>query len=420
MDPSALTSVPDLNEIGQLAHPDLDYELKTEIARLLDRHKHGFPGAQPVSFARRHLYELTQRDYYVVEKTDGIRCLLYCARGDERFPAVHYLIDRKNDFRYVPNLHFPTPEDPNGEHIDTILDGELVFDKYPNGTRTLKYLVFDCLVIDGISLLHRTLDKRLGYFKEKLLRPYRHFYESHPQQASMRSFVVEDKSTQFSYGMEFMFREIIPKVKKIHGNDGLIFTCRSTPYQFGTDQHILKWKPPQENTIDFRMRLEFPTVNSMDTQRNEDGSNSQQQQAHDNESYTDYDAIPSAFLFIFTGNQGPGNQPTYQYFSPLYISPSDWEHMKSLNAPLDDSVIEAYLDEDKRWRFMRLRDDKDECNHISTVESVIESIEDRVDEDDLIKASAGIKIAWKKRAAEEEEERRRGRGVVGMKRKLDE
>lgn len=69
---------------------------------------------------------------------------------------------------------------------------------------------------------------------------------------------------------------------------------------------------------------------------------------------------------------------------------------------------------------MRLRDDKDECNHISTVESVIESIEDRVDEDDLIKASAGIKIAWKKRAAEEEEERRRGRGVVGMKRKLDE
>ncbi|KAI5301251.1 Dcp1p-Dcp2p decapping enzyme complex alpha subunit [Ascosphaera pollenicola] len=416
MDHSALSTVPELDEIGQPAHPDLEYQLKSEISALLDRPNRGFPGAQPVSFARRHLHELLQRDYYLVEKTDGIRCLLYCARGDERLAAVHYLIDRKNCYRYVSGLHFPTPGDPNREHIDTILDGELVYDRNPDGTRTLKYLVFDCLVIDGNRLIHRTLDKRLGYFKENILKPYRRYFDAHPHEP--RQFIVEDKATQFSYGVEMMFREIIPRVKSLHGNDGLIFTCRSTPYQFGTDQYILKWKPPQENTIDFRMRLEFPTTSSLEEPRHENGLTTSQQQHND--SFTDYDAIPSAFLFIFTGNQGPGNQPSYQYFSPLYISPSDWEHMKSLNAPLDDSIVEAYQDNQKRWRFMRLRDDKDECNHISTVESVIESIEDRVDEHDLIGYAKAIKDAWKIRDQEAKDLRGMATGTIGVKRKLDE
>ncbi|KAI5288244.1 Dcp1p-Dcp2p decapping enzyme complex alpha subunit [Ascosphaera aggregata] len=443
MDPSALSSVPDLEQIGPLAGSQLANDLKNEVAALLERRHRAFPGAQPVSFARRHLHELTLRDYYVVEKTDGIRCLLYCARGDDANPAVHYLIDRKNDYRWVPGLHFPVQDNPNREHIDTILDGELVYDRFPGGFRQLKYLVFDCLVIDGLRLTHRTLDKRLGYFKQNILRPYQAFYENNPQAAEERPFIVEDKSTQFSYGMEMMFREIIPRVKKIHGNDGLIFTCRSTPYQFGTDQHILKWKPPKENTIDFRMRLEFPTVNSgedqsiddtttISPQQQEQQQQQQQQQQEqqlqphnhrESKQFTDYDAIPSAFLFVFTDNRPPHNQPTYQYFSQLFISPSDWEHLKSLNLPLDDTIVEAYLDEQKRWRFMRLRDDKDECNHISTVDSVIESIEDRVDEEDLIKAAGKIRTAWKERAAEEEEERRRAMARPPpsiLKRKIDE
>lgn len=378
-------SVPDLDSVGIRAPPDLADSFRREVADLLGRQSLGFPGAQPVSFAARHLLELQNDDYYVCEKTDGIRCLMYFARGDRDSanPEIHYLIDRKNDYRYVPGLHFPLPNDESFQsfHVDTLVDGELVKDTYEDGTEQLKYLVFDCLVLDGMSLMHRTLDKRLAYFKDKVLKPYNAMYDKFPEEKQHRIFVVEDKSIQFSYGIEMMFREIIPKVKKIHGNDGLIFTCRRTPYRIGTDDHILKWKPPSENTIDFRLRLEFPVLEP-DTDDEADGLT---------EPYPDYDSIPIFHLFVML------NAHEYRLFGEMYVTQEEWEDMKALGQPLDDTVIECYKDEHGRWRFHRFRDDKDDANHISTVEKVLESIQDRVTEDDLIHAAPAIKTAWKKR-----------------------
>ncbi|KAL1977439.1 hypothetical protein VTN31DRAFT_298 [Thermomyces dupontii] len=381
--------VPDLDAIGIKAEPALADQFRREVAQLLGRNSLGFPGAQPVSFAARHLIELQKEDYYVCEKTDGVRCLMYFARGDpdSDTPEVHYLIDRKNDYRYVPGLHFPVPGDETFRefHVDTLLDGELVNDTYEDGTTQLKYLVFDCMVLDGQSLMHRTLDKRLAYFKEKVLKPYRAMYERFPEEKQHRPFVVEDKSTQFSYGIEMMFKDIIPKVKKIHGNDGLIFTCRSTPYKIGTDEHILKWKPPEENTIDFRMRLEFPMVEP-DTEDEAEGIV---------QPYPDYDAQPICHLFVVH------NAGEYRPFGEMYLTPEEWEKLKAMQVPLDDTIVECYQDNEGRWRFMRLRDDKPDANHISTVEKVLESIRDRVTEEDLIRAAPAIKAAWKKRQAEQ-------------------
>lgn len=88
---------------------------------------------------------------------------MYFTRDGEK--EAHYLIDRKNEYYYVPSLHFPLPSDPTFQqfHDRTIIDGELVLDKVPGtARRVLKYLVFDCLVIDGKSVMERTLDKRLA------------------------------------------------------------------------------------------------------------------------------------------------------------------------------------------------------------------------------------------------------------------
>src|SRR5690606_32399126 len=85
--------------------------------------------------------------------------------------------------------------------------------------------------------------------------------------------------------------------------------------------------------------------------------------------------------------------------------------------PLDDTIVECVRDEEGRWRFMRFREDKSDANHISTVDKVLESIQDRISEEDLIRAAGSIKVAWKKRqaqAAEEEAlERRRRRADAG-------
>lgn len=205
--------------------------------------------------------------YFLCEKSDGIRCLLLFTRdhSNPSTPEAHYLIDRKNNYYHVPSLHFPRAPDPGHEtnfssyHYDTILDGELLYDTYPTGERILKYLVFDCLVIDGHNICSNTLDKRVAHFYEKILKPYEELWTRFREDCEAQfAFRIQRKSTERAYGTEMMFRDVIPRLK--HGSDGLIFTCRETPYKFGTDENILKWKPAEENSIDFKMDLEFPRV----------------------------------------------------------------------------------------------------------------------------------------------------------------
>ena len=365
---------------GTPASGELLRTFRREVADLLGRNNTNFPGAQPVSFAARHKFELQKQDYYVCEKSDGIRCLMYHTEDGQGGEAI-YLIDRKNDYYWVQNLHFPLPGVEQQFHLNTLVDGELVNDRQPNGSLQLKYLVFDCLYLDGNSLMHRTLDKRLAYFREGIFSPYQKLYAKYPEEIQHLPFIVEFKRMELSYGIEMMFKDILPNLP--HGNDGLIFTCRNTPYQFGTDQHILKWKPPEENTIDFSLQLVFPTIEP-DAVDIREGRTSP---------FADYSAKP---LFRLWVNEGSGK---YLQWATMYAEDSEWEDLKSRAEPLNDRITECFQDKNGRWRFLRFRDDKTEANHISTVESVMESIQDRVTMEDLIGTAKKIRDEWKKRQA---------------------
>ncbi|KAI4211818.1 MAG: hypothetical protein LQ351_005459 [Letrouitia transgressa] len=366
---------------GVPADQELLMSFRSEVAGLLGRRNTSFPGAQPVSFAAKHMLELQKQDYYVCEKSDGIRCLMYLTRDMDK--ELIYLIDRKNDYYYVDRLHFPLPgSDESLFHIDTLVDGELVNDREPNGSMQLKYLVFDCLVLDGSSLMHRTLDKRLAYFRDKVFNPYVALYKKYPEEAKDRPFIVDFKNMEFSYGIAKLFKEVLPRLP--HGNDGLIFTCRNTPYQFGTDPHILKWKPPKENSIDFILSLEFPMLEP-DHEDLEDGFANP---------YPDYSATPRFNLAVLE------REGKYLSYGVMFMEPFEWERMKSLEEPINDRVVECYLDQFGKWRFLRFRDDKKEPNHISTVKSVMESIQDRITEEDLIASAKEIRDEWKRRDME--------------------
>jgi mRNA guanylyltransferase len=236
--------------------------------------------------------------------------------------------------------------------------------------------------MDGTSLLDRSLDKRLAYARQRLFAPYHKLFEDFPGERQYQPFLLMLKEFGLGYGIEQIFKQVIPHLR--HGNDGLIFTCRNTPYKHGTDPHILKWKPAEENTIDCRMKLTFPTVEPTEAERKEGIT----------EPFIDYDSVPKAELYIFTGNSGPEK---YEPFSNLYITEAEWETLKGLGDPLNDRIVECHQDEQKHWRIVRFRDDKDEANHKSTVLSVLDSINDCVSFTELCKLSQRIRDNWKAR-----------------------
>ena len=369
------SSVPDIP--GTKAPLELSLSFRYEVANILGRKQTSFPGAQPISFAAKHLLQLQKEDYYVCEKTDGLRCLMYMTSDGPQ--EVVYLIDRKNDYYHVPNLHFPLEgDDYSSFHTNTILDGELVNDREPDGTVKMKYMVFDCLVLDGTHLMHRTLDKRLAYFRSKIHVPYERLYTKFPQELEHLPFVIDFKQMHFAYGIEKMFNEILPNLP--HGNDGLIFTCVGSPYVHGTDENILKWKPENENSVDFRMHLQFPMIDPDSDDEGQDGS------------YPDYTAMPRVRLTV-SGGDSKGDLP----YGDMALATREWEKLKSLEEPLNDRIVECYLETPNVWRFLRFRDDKKESNYVKTVESVMESIQDAVSKEELVRHQDVIKAKWKAR-----------------------
>ncbi|KAF3915378.1 hypothetical protein AA313_de0206847 [Arthrobotrys entomopaga] len=358
--------------------------MRQEVAQLLGRTTFAFPGAQPVSFATKHIDELHREDYYVCEKSDGIRCLLYCTYSElphEGSPGTeaYYLIDRKNDYYYVQGLHYPkTTEDWSSFHTGTLVDGELVIDEKKDGRKVCKYLVFDCLVLDNVSLVQRPLDKRLGYFRQMFFKPYEELCKKFPEEMQYFPFYLQFKNMELSYALPKMFDLVLPNLE--HGNDGLIFTAVNAEYKFGTDEKILKWKPADENSIDFRMNLEFPALPPEECE--DDGSGSPQY---------DWYAKPRVWLSVNTGSSG------YERWAEMYLTDEEWTNLKNMGVELDERIVECAMDEQQRWRFKRFRNDKKDGNHISVVHSVMESIRDAVAKEDLLKVAGTIRSEWKQR-----------------------
>ena len=363
--------------------------LKEEVANILERDRMTFPGAQPVSFGREHLAELQQREYFMCEKTDGLRVLLFLhwfADESGSIQPLTFLIDRKNNYYNVePAIRVPYYQDQNDRSkfiFGTILDGELVNDQYPGEpSPRLIYYVFDALAVDNTNLTTKGMDKRLGRMKEHVLRPYSKWLEQNPSLnvPHLQPFRLKEKQMHQSYHLQHIFNNILPQLK--HGNDGLIFTCKDTRYQFGTDQHILKWKPPHENTIDFKLRLgDFPTI---DPEDGEEGP------------IPDYEALPAPVQLLVQHNNND-----YRPFAILSLTPAEWNIMKSLKQRLDGRIIECYRSPGGQWKYKaeadgtpRWRDDKKDANHISTVNSVLASIESPVTELDLLGNEQKIKEA---------------------------
>lgn len=420
---SATSSVPDLP--GFPADYGTQAALREHVATLTGTHGGRFPGAQPVSFTKASLDMLLNEDFWVCEKSDGQRVLVFIVANGNTGQQEVFLIDRKNNYLLQPGLFFPHSEQkfyPKGTQEqkaaawrraqensipfkdgwpgrkDTLLDGELVWDTDKHtGKRTLRLLLFDALVVDGVNMSHRTLTKRYGRLHAMIYPPFAEYMRTNAAAAAQAPFDVKVKHMELAYGIQAVLQRM-PHLE--HGNDGLIFTGMHSGYTFGTDQKIIKWKPPSENSIDFILRLRFPP-----DERVPAGN------------VPDFRAKPLFLLEEYMGdeNTGRGRESRYEPFDWLWVDDDEWEEMKRSGVQYDDRIVECVwvegagppLDDHEGeagaevgmdidggpsraarprppgWRIHRFRDDKRDGNHYSIVRKILGSIEDGVDEKEV-------------------------------------
>jgi mRNA guanylyltransferase len=328
----------------------------------------------------------------------------------------------------------PLPSDPTFQsfHQRTILDGELVLDRV-GAALVPRFMVFDCLILDGELLVQKSFDRRIGRVHQFVHKPLTKCIEKFPEEQRFFPFDVIPKPMEKPYAIENVFIQLADLP---HGNDGLVFTAKGAVYSFGTDEMIIKWKPPEENTIDFRLHVgDFPTQPTTDKPETpEDADRPADPQADkpmDDQPIAgkpedptgdtpmadkaaprpdlpkaveiDWDAKPVLSLLVFWG------KGDYRRLASLYCTDDDWRNLTRHREKLDGRIIECYIDDQNRWRYKkeedgspRFRDDKTEANHSSTVQKIMASIDDGVSKKDLCKAQSLIYQAWKDRHPEEE------------------
>ncbi|KAA1471216.1 mRNA capping enzyme [Dentipellis sp. KUC8613] len=371
-----MPSIPELPGVVVPRHSDQDVWLKKHVAALCGLEHDRFPGSQPVSFGVKDLERLENNDYWVCEKSDGIRVLLVILTNLDTNEQLVHIVDRHNTYRHLAGVYFPHWEDPKMPLRSTIVDAELVIDVDPQSKReTMRLLCFDCLVADNQNVMEKSLEKRYGRLKEWFFRPYSRMIRDHPYMSERLPFDIRVKEINLSYHLEKVFAVDIPALQ--HGNDGLIYTPVSTPYIPGTDNNILKWKPPSENSIDFKLVLRFPPLRGQPDK-------------------PDFSAKPIFALHVWRG--GEGKRAVYEPYDVMHVEDDEWEKLKESQEQLDDRIVEVHWDPvGEHWRMMRFRDDKPNGNHRTVVENIIQSIADGVEKDALLARSNSIKNAWKAR-----------------------
>ncbi|KAJ7063434.1 mRNA capping enzyme, catalytic domain-containing protein [Mycena amicta] len=355
-------------------HSQQEAWLRESVASIsgVDHHRR-FPGSQPVSFSQADLTRLESQDFWVCEKSDGVRVLLVVLTNPRDGDQQVYLLDRNNVYCQLDGFYFTHHENPQLPMLNAIIDGELVYDVDPRTNQeTLRFLAFDCLVVNDQNVMSRPLDKRYGRLKEWFYKPFLKMKKDYIDVVKNHPFDIEVKEIKSSYNAEQVFAGM-PNLQ--HGSDGLIYTCVNAPYTPGTDSNILKWKPPSENSVDFKLVLRFPPLK-------------------DDPSMPDFCAKPVFLLHVWCGDD------RYEQYDSMYVEDEEWERMKSSGEQFDDRIVEVHWDLSVNgWRLMRFRNDKQNGNHRSIVEKIIQSIMDGVEKSTLLERSNAIRNAWKARLA---------------------
>lgn len=191
-----------------------------------------FPGPNPVSMERSDLPRLASQDYFVCEKTDGVRAAMLCCTLDGK--NVCALLDR----RLCPFL-LPLRAVPTAMFQGSVLDGELAWNKV---LKCWQFLVFDAAILSGVPVFHAGLVRRLQAARTALRA-----YEPQPGDAAVvrvKEFVsVRDADA---------VRAHLARAAQHFAMDGVVLTPAADGVIFGRHVGLFKLKGGfAEHTVDF-------------------------------------------------------------------------------------------------------------------------------------------------------------------------
>lgn len=223
-----------------------------------------FPGPQPATLERSHLVDTpdsgisVRTSYNVTDKADGLRCLLYVSDIGRI-----YLVDGGGRV-------YATGKQTEKAMAGLVLDGEWIR-RDRSGKAVSHYYAFDILakaggdagiaaqpfLIPGAMLgTAAEAATRMGAMKAAVAeisnakQLVKGVPSAHNIQIGMKTFQTAEGAAIFR---EAAAATLDAAERAPYNTDGLIFTPNMAPMPIaqGTWAEQLKWKPPQENTIDF-------------------------------------------------------------------------------------------------------------------------------------------------------------------------
>ena len=215
-----------------------------------------FIGSMPMNLCRKNLLALQQNEYFVTEKSDGTRYLLYVIEHNGSPTAV--LMDRSKNPNTIFRMH-GAHEVGNALGVGTVLDGELVFNRT---YREYVFLVFDVLMFDKVAVLQLPFGTRLKKIEvEVIVRYKKHLAAAaaattttvgggmgseKPTILVRKNFVAKRHLSELisKMRMEGKERVFYEGESRHHKSDGIIFQP-DTSYCVSTDVALLKWKWPE-------------------------------------------------------------------------------------------------------------------------------------------------------------------------------
>jgi ribA/ribD-fused uncharacterized protein len=307
----------------------------------------------PVTLMRRNLVDI-QKDYTVTIKADGARCGLYVAKNKKVLRIA-----------FRTNIPIWTGLTAREEFIGDFIDGEFIEPDL--------FLIFDMYRYKGKDVTSLPL---MG--ESSRLECAAKFVEDVKSFESQGFFRIETKKFIAADGpqMEKAIQEILDAEYPYH-TDGLVFTPKNTGLAPEKDRNrnvwttVYKWKPPQQNSIDFLLRMGEETYDPVLDSRVRRGSLYVGRRPTDSilypcETLTGefvHEKLPEELSAVGTEKyvpalfqpSNPKNPDAYKISVPIDGQPVD-----SMGQRVEDNtIIECSYDlEKQRWIILRTRYDK--------------------------------------------------------------